>query len=334
MLYILHGEDDFSLHQALERIKAGLGSPDMLAVNTTRLDGEHLILSELKDNCNVVPFLCPHRLIIIEGLLGRFEPGGKRTRSYKSAHRSKKELGEWRDLVTCIQQMPASTVLVLVDVTVKKSNPLFQKISPLAEVEPFRLLRGDKLKNWIQKQVNREGGEIAPEAIDLLAELIGGNLWTMNNEIQKLLLYSQDRSIDKQDVARLVSYAREANIFALVDAVVEGKTRRAQEVLHQLYQDGDSSTHILAMVTRQFRLIALVKDMKPELSIWQIQKKLGLSSDYALEKTLAQARFYTLEDIRQAYNKLLETDLAIKTRGYNDQLALELLVTELSASRA
>ena len=67
MLYILYGQDDFSLSQAVKEIKAGLGDQEMVATNTTSLVGQHLTLSELRSKCGAVPFLCPHRLVIVEG---------------------------------------------------------------------------------------------------------------------------------------------------------------------------------------------------------------------------------------------------------------------------
>jgi len=44
MFYILYGQDDFSLNRALEKIKADLGDPQMLAVNTAGLEGQRLTL--------------------------------------------------------------------------------------------------------------------------------------------------------------------------------------------------------------------------------------------------------------------------------------------------
>jgi DNA polymerase-3 subunit delta len=84
------------------------------------------------------------------------------------------------------------------------------------------------------------------------------------------------------------------------------------------------------MITRQFRLIAQAIDLRKGLSRLKIQDKLGLKSSYSLDKTLSQARLYDFEGVKRAYNKLLETDLAIKTGRYGDKLALELLVTELA----
>ena len=328
MFYILYGQDDFSLNQAAEKIKADLGDWEMLATSTTNLEGQHLTLSELRNKCGAAPFLSSHRLVIVGGLLGRFEVKQSRPRSGKG--KSGNGLGEWDGLASYIGQMPETTVLMLVDGEMKGQNPLLKKLSPLAEVRTFPLLRGRDLKAWIQQRVKEEGGDITPQAVNLLVELIGGDLWAMNGEIQKLLLYSQERPISEDDVRQLVSYVQEANIFALVDAVAEGRTELAQRILHRLYDDGVAPTYILVMITRQFRLIAQAKDLEPGLSRLQIQDRLGLKSSYSLDKTLSQAKLYDFEGVKRAYDKLLETDLAIKTGKYSDKLALELLVTELA----
>ena len=331
MFYILYGQDDFSLYQTLEKVKANLGNSEMLEVNTTKLDGEHLTLTELKNNCNTAPFLSPNRLVIVNGLLKRFEPErGKSRVGRRAITKPQNELGEWQNLSSYIKQMPATTVLILADGKVSNRNPLMRKLSSLARVEIFPLLRGKSLKDWIQQRVREDGGSITPEAVNLLAEFIGGNLWVMNSEIAKLLLYVQGYPIGEGAVNRIVSYAHEANIFALVDAILEGQTRVAQEMLHRLYQEGAAPTYILAMITRQFRLAAQARELIPRLSRQQIQDRLGLTSSYSLDKTLHQARLYDFEQIKEAYNKLLDADLAIKTGKYNDHLALELLVAELT----
>lgn len=328
MFYILYGLDDFSLNQAVENIKADLGDREMVATSTTSLEGKNLTLSELRNKCDAAPFLSSHRLVIVDGLLGRFEVKQSRPRSGKG--KSGNGLGEWEGLASYIKQIPETTVLVLLDEEVKGHNPLLKKLSPLAEVRTFPLLRGRDLKAWIQQRVKEEGGNITPQAVNLLAELIGGDLWAMNGEIQKLLLYSQERPISEDDVRQLVSYVQEANIFALVDAVAEGRTELAQRILHRLYDDGVAPTYILVMITRQFRLIAQARDIQKALSRTQIQHSLGLKSDYSLDKTLSQAKLYDFEGVKRAYDKLVETDLAIKTGKYSDKLALELLVTELA----
>jgi DNA polymerase-3 subunit delta len=219
---------------------------------------------------------------------------------------------------------------VLIDEEIRGSNPLLKKIQPLAEVRTFPLLKGSDLKAWIRHRVKEQGGNITTPAVNLLAELVGGDLWAINGEVQKLLLYSSERPIDEDAVRQLVSCVQEANIFALVDAVAERRTEVAQRILHRLYDEGEAPIYILTMITRQYRLIAQAIDLRKGLPRSQIQDRLGLRSSYALDKTLSQAKLYDFEGVKYAYDKLLETDLAIKTGKYSDKLALELLVTELA----
>ena len=328
MLYILYGQDGFSLNQAMGRIKADLGDRETVATSTTISEGQHLTLSELRSKCDAAPFLSSHRLVIVEGLLGRFEMKQSKSRPRKG--RSGNGLGEWEGLDSYVKQMPETTVLVLVDEEVQGNNPLLRKLSPVAEVRAFPLLRGRDIKTWIRQRVKGEGGGITPQAVDLLAELVGGDLWAMDGEIQKLLLYGQGRPISEDDVRQLVSCIQEASIFALVDAVAEGRTESAQQILHRLYDEGVAPTYVLTMIARQFRLMVLARDLGKGLSRLQIQDRLGLKSSYGLDKTLSQAKSYDFDGVKRAYDKLMETDLAIKTGKYSDKLALELMVAELA----
>jgi DNA polymerase III delta subunit len=73
LLYVLQGEDDFSLSRALDGIKKGLGDPSMLATNTTVLDGQKVTPDELRAVVDTVPFLAEKRLVIVH----RRQTGGK-----------------------------------------------------------------------------------------------------------------------------------------------------------------------------------------------------------------------------------------------------------------
>jgi len=333
LLYILYGKDDFSLQQALEGIKNELGSQDMLAVNTSMLDAQQTNLNQLKDACSAVPFLCSHRLVIVKGLLERFEPkSGSERRAARPKAKLDSALEQWMGLAEYVSQMPSTTILVLIDGEVKANNRLLKSVSSLAKVIGFAPLNDRKLSDWIHDRVKRGGGTISPGAVKLLVGLVGADLWIMSGEIDKLLAYCSGRVITEDSVKKVTSYAREANIFALVDAILEGRRDEAQQLLHRLIQDGASPSYILAMITRQLRLIVMAKDAGQRLSQPEIRGRLEPTSDYGLEKAAKQARAYTLERIKKAYHKLLEADIAIKTGKYDGDLALDLLVVELGQS--
>jgi DNA polymerase-3 subunit delta len=334
MLYILWGEDDFSLTRSLEEIKQGLGDRSLLAANTTVLDGQQVTLDQLRAVVGTVPFLAEKRLVIIEGLLGRFEAGGRPRRRKKAAPPAEKE-AEHKSFADCLASIPDGTVLVLVDGKVKGANPLLKQLSPQAKVLSFPLLKDERLRQWIKQGVVEQGATISPEAVDLLAKLVGGNLWVMSSEINKLALFASGRRIEVEDIKSVVSSAQETSVFAMVDAILESKAGAAERLLEQLLERGASTAYLLAMLSRQVRLIvqagALRRQRRPEV---EIQDRLGLASEFALRKTLDQSQRYSLGRLREVYDKLLEADLAIKTGKYEGGLALNLLIAELCQPRS
>ncbi|MBA7480144.1 putative protein YqeN [subsurface metagenome] len=328
-MYILWGQDDYSLGESLEEIKRGIGNQALLAANTTTLDGQQMTLDQLRTVCETLPFLAERRLVIVKGLLERFEPRGKSSRR-KKITRVTNHQNEYKSLGAYISQLPDSTILVLIGNRVTSKNPLFSELSARAKVKSFPLLRGTRLRQWIQGHATREGGTISPQAIDLLAKLVGGNLWIMANEINKLTLFTSGRRIEEGDVKMIVSYAQQANVFAMVDAILEFKTGLAEQSLHQLLQRGASSAYLLVMLSRQVRMIVRVKELRNQRkSEIEIRNNLGLASDFVWKKTMEQAKRYPLGRIKEAYHKLLEADLSIKTGKYEGELALNILIAEL-----
>ena len=61
----------------------------------------------------------------------------------------------------------------------------------------------------------------------------------------------------------------------------------------------------------------------------EIQNRLGLTSEFALRRTLEQAGRYSLPRLKEMYHRLLEADLSIKTGQYDAELALNILVADL-----
>ena len=327
MLCILYGEDDFSLRQSLEQIETSIGDPTALATNTTVLDGQQLTVDQLRAVCETIPFLAEKRLVIVHGLLGRFEVKSKPGRGKTGASNQQsgyQELGEY------IGKIPESTILVLIDGKVTSKNPLFGKLSTRARVKSFPLLRGDRLHQWIQKRVDEKNASISSQAVDLLARFVGGNLWIMANEIDKLALFASGRRIEEEDVKLVVSYAQEASVFAMVDAILEFRAGVAEQLLQQLLQRGAAPAYLLVMLSRQVRMIVRVKELRSQRkSEMEIQDRLGLPSEFALRKTSEQANRYSLARLKEVYHRLLEADLSIKTGRYDAELALNILIAEL-----
>jgi DNA polymerase-3 subunit delta len=327
LLHILVGADDFSLRQALEEIKKSIGDPTALMTNTTVLEGKAVTPEQLRAACETVPFLAGKRLVIVEGLLERFEAKGKTAK--KKSSRQSDQSETYQPLVDGIKHLPPFTELVIIDGAISDRNPLLRELMPTAKVRSFPMLKLNQLPQWIEKRLAGKGS-VSPKAMTLLVRLVGNDLWAMSNEIDKLLLFTGGRQIEEVDVKAVVSNAQDAGIFSMVDAILELRVGAAQELLQQLFLQGMAPAQILVMLSRQVRIIFQVKEMRAMGRMrGEIQSRLGLASDFVLRKAWEQADRYSSSRIREVYHKLLEADITIKTGKMDGELALDVLIAEL-----
>jgi len=328
LLHVLIGEDDFSIRQALEEIKKAIGDPAALMSNTTALDGRQVTPEQLQNACETVPFLSEKRLVIVEGLLERFESGNKTGRKKSSKNTGQPE--EYRAIADGIKQLPEFTELVLLGGRIKAGNPLLRELAATGKVRTFPRLNQAQLSQWITQRVKAAGGSISPRAVSLLIRFVGNDLWIMAGEVDKLTLFVGPRSIEEEDIRVAVSYAQEANIFAMIDAVLEFRVGVAQSLYQQLLRQGVTPAHLMVMLSRQVRIIFQIKEMRNlKKTRGEIQSKLGLTSDFVLRKAWDQADRYSPARLREVYHKLLETDISIKTGKLDGEIALNILIAEL-----
>jgi len=323
VLYILHGDEEFRRTAAIKELKRKLGDPALVDMNTTFLDGRKLQFGELAEACKAIPFMLPARLVIVRGLLERVEQGNRELREA---------------LLDYIPKLPPTTWLVLEEErTIGEDNPILAEARKLekagkAKVLTFERLKGEKLNAWIRERAEEKGIEITLEAVEELAAFVGDELRILDSELDKLAAYvNGQRPVTRDDVHALVSYIREASIFSMVDAMGRKDAKSALDVLHRLLDQGEHPLAILGMVVRQIRIMILVKALlKRGYSAKQIARRLRLHT-FVVEKAIRQASSFSTRQLKAIYQRLLELDVEMKTGRTEGSVALELLVTALSA---
>ena len=328
--YIFHGADEFTRAETLADFKRRLGPPDTVDLNTTILDGGTLTLAKLRHACDAIPFLAEKRLVIVEGLLSRLAP-----RKDRELSTSQREL--LTALADYLPRLPETTRLVFIE---DKPLPARHSMLRLAQreergyVKRFDPPDAKVLPRWIEKRVRKYGGEIEPQAARQLAAVVGTDLRLLDQEIAKLVTYTQSptggQAITIADIETVVPYAQAAVVFDLVDALGRRDGRTAAQTLHRLLDAGEHPLMLLAMIVRQFRLLIQVKELKAGGGTpHDIAKALRLHP-FPARKLHTQATHFTTAQLEAVYRHLLDTDVAIKTGEIEAEVALDLLVAGLA----
>jgi DNA polymerase-3 subunit delta len=314
MLYVFHGPDDFSRAEKIAELRAAMGDPTTAEMNTAQLDGRTLRLGDLRQHTDAMPFLAARRLVIVSG--------------YLSALADKAD--DLQALLAYLDQLPPSTDLILVETeSLPKRHPVLELAGSggLHFAEPGK----DNLPGWIIKRAKEHGAVIEPGAADQLARLVGPDLRTLNNELEKLALYTAgQRPITKADIDLLVPYTEEAEQFGLSNAIGQRNARRAYDQLHKELDEGSNPMAILGSIAAQIRALIEVKDMAERgMSPAEIAAAKGWKSDYAAKARLKEAANFSMARLEQTMEMLLEIDVAIKTGRMDSLLALDTLIARL-----
>jgi DNA polymerase III subunit delta len=318
--------DEFRIAEFIKRIYAELGDPATADINTSRLDGRSNSLEELESAARIMPFLGTQRLVVFSRPLdriGRDEP--KRQRLFK-----------------LLGNVSPATMLVLAhegsltDERDRKRNRLhwLEKWAlehpDVARLQPLLMPVGRELVEWISQKAVHYEGRFTPKAANDLAVQVGPYLRLLDQEIQKLLAYvNYSRPVDDQDVQDMTPPTARPEDFALVNALRDRNGSRAMQVLRKELEE-EEPVAIFGQIVSQFRVLIQAREALQNKMREDEAARIIDVHPYRLHLAIDHARRFSMADLESIYHRLLETDIAQKTGGMEGELALEVLVTQLT----
>ena len=324
-IFILYGEDEFAIRKFIDDLSAGLGDPAMTEMNTTRLDGRANPPEELLNAVSTLPFLAEFRLVILYNPLERVHTPAQQQK-----------------LVDVLSRVPPTTRLILVEYRLlteerdRKRNRIhwLEKWalgnSDTAQVRGFLVPPGTGLPRWIQERAKAHDGQFTLQAATLLADQVGSEPGLLDQEVQKLLAYvNYNRPVDGEDVQYLTPKTARVADFALVNALRNRDGKNALGILNRELEEVDP-LYLLHRVVNQFRQLLQVREVLENGGGEEDAARILKIHRYAAKLAIEHARRFSMADLEAIYQRLLAIDIAMKTGGMDPELALDLLVTELT----
>ena len=314
MLIFLYGEDSYSSRQKLNEIIAKYKAKHKTGFNFRVIDFAEKDLNELKMAAESSPMFREKKLLILEDSFAKKADWQKELSSYLKKGNIVKDTET--TLVFYEKQLP------------DRRTELFKFLAAKPNVsQEFKKIEGAKLENWIKKTVEKNNAGIGPGAVQMLAVYVGGNLWQMANEINKLIAFcGEGKNIDGKDVEELVAMKTEVNIFDTVDALAARDRKKVFRLLHRHLEEGENEIYLMSMFVRQFRNLLIIKDLEEKgISHYEMPARTGLHP-FVIRKTFAQTKNFSLEGLKKIYAKLLDLDLSIKSGRISALVALDTLV--------
>ena len=111
--------------------------------------------------------------------------------------------------------------------------------------------------DWIARRLKPAGKTMDADTRALLTFLAGSELTRLAGELDKLIAFAGDRAeITEDDVRQIVPPSAEYSIFQLLDKLLGGDLRGAQEMRAALFLGGMNAVRVLSTLTTLLRQLA------------------------------------------------------------------------------
>ena len=199
----------------------------------------------------------------------------------------------------------------------------------LAEIKEYVLPKEIELNKWAKQKIEKAGNTINNKALENLIALVGSDMWQLDNEIRKLTSYKIKTEITNEDINLLVKAKFNDNIFQLTDAISARDKKKILKLFQDQLDSGASELYLLAMLTRQFRILLQLKDLQQQnYSPKEMQAKIKMHP-FVIKKTCTYLQNFSMEQLKSIYEKLFEFEVKLKTKNIKLELLFDLLVAKL-----
>ncbi|MDJ0653271.1 MAG: DNA polymerase III subunit delta [Xanthomonadales bacterium] len=142
----------------------------------------------------------------------------------------------------------------------------------------------NRLPGWLDQRMRAAGLSPEPAACRALANRIEGNMLAAAQEIEKLALLCQGRSVTAADIEHLVADSARFDVYRLVDSALAGHAGRALRIARSLRSEDSPLPVVAWALTREVRLLSRLRaalkrgaNLQPILrdnQVWDSRKQL------------------------------------------------------------
>lgn len=313
-IYVVAGKDEPLVNAQCQQLLDELLEPSQRATGLLEADAGSASACEVLDELRTVPFLTDKRVVLIKGADGFISKN--------------------RELLEKYFDNPCPTGRLVMTVSNWDSRTrLAKKLTSIGKLinaaPPKRHELPQRLIMYAREAYDKK---LSPAVANLIVELTGDELPRLYSEIDKLALFANDEKVITMNHAEsLLGHNRLFNAFAVIDAVIAGKTAQAVERLRGMFAEDRSSEYtVVGAFAFHFRRMFNAKvlldkgiprgAMIKRLQIWGNQ-----------DGFFAQVHQMSLKQIGENLKHLAEIDYEIKTGRTKAPVAMEQLVLKLAS---
>ena len=303
MVYLLYGTNDFAIQKEIEKI-----TKDFDKMNISKHDLTEDDIKDVISDAETFSMFADNKVVIAENAT-IFTSSGN---------------GDLEILENYLAHINPNTILIFTinEEKIDERKKITKKIKKDYKLISFN--QNETPNSLVRNLLN--GYNITSSNINLLIDRVGTNPLILENEVNKIKLYKDDKTVTKEDILNLTTKRPEIDIFKLIDDIVMKNKDEALEIYNEMLKVNEEPLKIVILLASQFRLMYQAKELaKKGYSEKNISEVLKVHP-YRVKLALQKGKKYKAETLLNYLSVLADIDIAIKTGKTDKNLALELFL--------
>ncbi|MEE3025260.1 MAG: DNA polymerase III subunit delta [Pseudomonadota bacterium] len=301
---LLHGNDLGLISEHARKVAAGFSDDLDDVFSVTRLDGDQLAGDNgaLGDAAEAIAMTAPCRLVLVKGR------GSEMLAACKIA------LARRLD-----------SAFIIVEATDTTTRHALVKLFETADNAAALGCYGDDARDigaLLRETMARDGISVTEDAAALVVDRLGSDRAVSRQEIEKLaLLAGPGGALDIEDVGHALGDSASLAVTDIAVAAAEGNVESLEKAVGKAWSDQQASVVVLRGCQGYFKqLLAAARAVRRGSQPAQAVKALRPPLHFRLQdRVAAQIRYWQLDAILDAVNRLQDAELAVKTGAADDE---------------
>lgn len=319
-VYLLSGEDRFHRDRAVEAlVRAALGG-GLAELNVDKLIAGEADADTAIRAARTVPMMAKRRVVLVRSV-----------ERWDSASSGDDDKLSPLDKIAEYAKAPADTAcLILVAEKVDGRRKLVAAAKKQGFLVECGLPSARELPAWVRARAKEKGHPIDADVAELLAEIAGTDLSTLDDALERLSLYvGEGAEITEDAVGACVTRVRLADTWKLVDALAARDLSAVLTLLADVY-DPKSTLPLLGALTFRVRQLGKLKaGLDAGESPEEAARTAGIFRPFEAREAAKKVRAFRPRELERWLLVLQEVDLALKSSRRPQDVILADMFTRL-----
>lgn len=317
-VYVFEGDDALRIEGVVDKIRKDVLGDAGSAFNYHVIHGDAVPIAKIIQHALTLPMMAGRQVIWV-----------------RNADSCLGDQASQATMEKYLENPVPETILILTLDKADKRKKWAKLCVSKGYIYDFSPPEGDALIQWIMKMAKRENLALDRQGANMLAELVGNDLMSLKNEIDKLALVGESMGgkLDAEALSKIIMDQAQLSGFDITEHLMPGKTAIALKTWYRMSEWGKTAYEISPLLVSRVRKAAILSNGRQAGMADQEIGALTGTNPWSFKFLTPLVTGLGPQGVRDALKTALECDVRLKSSPLKPDIIFEKAIMDLCKNK-